>query len=195
MAAPNLGEFIGANREELIVRCRTRAAKMSNWPSAEADLDSGIPVFLDQLVEELGRAASQTRGISTTALKHGQDLFFQGFTVSQVVHDYGNVCQSVTDLAVEMGVPVSTDDFRTLNRCLDDAIGIAVTEYTRHQQLTSQGQSNELRTLISTAITAFERLQTGSVGITSTTGALVHRSLLDMRTCLESRFGLAVDSR
>jgi hypothetical protein len=168
---------------------------MANWPSTEAELDRGIPIFLDQLVEELGRASSQTRGISTTALKHGQDLFFQGFTVSQVVHDYGNVCQSVTDLAVEMAVPISTDDFRTLNRCLDDAIGIAVTEYTRHQQLTSQGQSNELRSLINTAITAFEKLQTEAVGITSTTGALVHRSLLDMRTCLESRFGLPVEQR
>jgi hypothetical protein len=32
------------------------------------------------------------------------------------VHEYGDVCQSITDLAVELGAPISTDDFRTLNR-------------------------------------------------------------------------------
>jgi hypothetical protein len=26
----------------------------------------------------------------------------QGFTVSQVVHDYGDVCQAITELAVEL---------------------------------------------------------------------------------------------
>jgi hypothetical protein len=46
------------------------------------------------------------------------DLLLQGFTVSQVVHDYGDVCQSITDLAVEVNAPISTDDFRMLNRCL-----------------------------------------------------------------------------
>ena len=53
--------------------------------------------------------------------------------MSQVVHDYGDVCQSVTDLAVEVNAPISTDDFRTLNRCLDEAIAGAVTEYGREQ--------------------------------------------------------------
>jgi hypothetical protein len=41
----------------------------------------------------------------------------------------GDVCQAITELAVELNAPISTDDFRTLNRCLDDAIAGAVTEY------------------------------------------------------------------
>jgi hypothetical protein len=53
--------------------------------------------------------------------------------VSQVVHDYGDVCQAITELAGEMDAPISTEDFRTLNRCLDDAIAGAVTEYGREQ--------------------------------------------------------------
>jgi hypothetical protein len=182
MAAVSLGEFIRVNRQEVILRCRRRATLVANWPSSEADVERGIPLFLDQLMVELGHESSQTRAIRKTATEHGQDLFFQGFTVAQVVHDYGNVCQTVTDLATEQAIPISTDDFRTLNRCLDDAIAGAVTEYTRQQALVDDGQSHELRTLISAAITGFEVLQTGSVGVTGTTGALVHRTLLDIRT-------------
>ena len=185
MAAVALGEFIRVNRQEVILRCKNRVTQIANWPSSTADIERGIPLFLDQLIVELDHESSQTRAIRQTAVEHGQVLFTQGFTVSQVVHDYGNVCQAVTDLAVEQMIPVSSDDFRTLNRCLDDAIAGAVTEYTRRLALTSNGQSQEVRALVNAAITAFEVLQTGSVGITGTTGALVHRNLLDLRTCLD----------
>jgi hypothetical protein len=38
---------------------------------------------------------------------------------------------TITGLAVEMDAHVSTDDFRTLNQCLEDAIAAAVTEHGR----------------------------------------------------------------
>jgi hypothetical protein len=194
MAAVTLGEFIRVNRQEVILRCRNRVTQIANWPSSAADIDRGIPLFLDQLIVELSHESSQTPAIRQTAVEHGQALFFQGFTISQVVHDYGNVCQALTDLAVEQMIPVSTDDFRTLNRCLDDAIAGAVSEYTRQQGLTGNGQSQELRALVNGAITAFEVLQSGSVGVSGTTGALVHRSLLDIRTRLDgSRLRLRID--
>jgi hypothetical protein len=44
-----------------------------------------------------------------------------------VVHDDGNVCQAVTELAVKLDEPVSVAEFHTLNRCLDNAICSAVT--------------------------------------------------------------------
>jgi hypothetical protein len=185
MPPVNLGEFIGINRQELDLRCRTRAEKIAS-PSAETDIERGIPLFLNQLTEELRHESSHTRVIRKTAIEHGQDLFLQGFTVSQVVHDYGNVCQSVTDLAVELAVPISTDDFRTLNRCLDDAIAGAVYEYTRQQQLTRDRQLLELRTLIDTAIMAFEAPETGSEGVTGSAGTLVRGCLQGIRIHLET---------
>ena len=104
--------------------------------------------------------------------------------MSQVVHDYGDVCQSVTDLAVEMNAPIGTEDFRTLNRCLDDAIAGAVTEHATRNN-TRDGESNEMRNLINAAITAFEVIQTGTVGVGGTTGALVHRSLMAIRAFID----------
>jgi hypothetical protein len=105
--------------------------------------------------------------------------------VSQVVHNYGDVCQSVTDLAMETGAPIATDEFRTLNRCLDDAIAGAVTEYSSGQQVTRDGHSDEMRRWINTAITAFEVLQSGRVGIGGTTGHLLAMSLTKVRALID----------
>jgi hypothetical protein len=182
MATVPLHEFIGVYREELIRRCEEKvAARSSPAPSTKAEIDRGVPLFLDQLVAELRLGQSQTHDISNDAAEHGRDLLLKGFTVSQVVHDYGDVCQAVTDLAVELDAPIETEDFRTLNRCLDNAIASAVTEHARGQQDTRDGESAELQTLAETAMTAFEVLKTGSVGIAGKTGDVLHRSLIAIR--------------
>jgi hypothetical protein len=128
-------------------------------------------------------------------MKHGHDLLVQGFTVSQVVHDYGDVCQSVTDLAMETNAPIATEDFRTLNRCLDDAIAGAVTEHARAQQVGRDGQSDEMRHLLNAAITAFEVIQTGTVGVGGTTGALLSRSLTGIRALIDRPAEIAQPAR
>ena len=185
MATVPLHEFITVYREELIRRCRVKVAKRSAPPPTEAEINHGVPLFLDQLVKELRHGQSKTHEIGQSAAQHGHDLLLQGFTVSQVVHGYGDVCQSVTDLAVEMDAPISTDDFRTLNRCLDDAIAGAVTEYESEQDVTRDRESQELRNLTYAALTAFEVLQRGSVGVGGSTAAVVHRSLMRIRTLVD----------
>jgi hypothetical protein len=189
-----LYELVQLHREEIILRCRAKVAARSVPPATAAEIDHGVPVFLDQLVDALHKGGPKLNTeISRSAVLHGQDLLRQGFTVSQVVHDYGDVCQSITDLAVEMNAPVSTDDFRTLNRCLDDAIAGAVTEFGRgRNQSTLDGEAargterlgflaHELRNLMNTAIIAFEVLKTGNVGVAGSTGKVLHRSLVGAR--------------
>jgi hypothetical protein len=185
MAHLTLSEFIEINRDELIGRCRAKVLQRSSPPATEAEIARGVPLFLEQLVEELHTGASKTKEIGQSAVQHGKDLLEHGFTVGQVVHDYGDICQAITDLAVETEAPIATDDFRTLNRCLDDAIAAAVTAFGRGQDALVAGESRELLTLTNTAITAFEALQTGNVGIGGSTGGLVHRSLLGIRTIAE----------
>jgi hypothetical protein len=180
MANVTLFEFIDKNRDELVERCRAKVAKRSAPPATKAEIDHGVPLFLNQLCEELQHGPSKTHEISKGATKQGHDLLLQGFNISQVVHGYGDVCQAITDLAVETGAPIGTDDFRTLNRCLDDAIAGAVTEFSRVQDVTRDGESHEMRDLIRTATTAFEVLRTGNVGVGGSTGAVVLRSLRSM---------------
>src|SRR5678815_2051840 len=134
------------NRADLIGRCRLKVARRVSPRGGASDLDHGIPRFLDQLIKTLqieqtsepmqsrsisgpsggGPAASE---IALTAALHGRELSEHGFTVDQVVHDYGDLCQAITDLAAERGVTIEIDEFRTLNRCLDNGIADAVTEY------------------------------------------------------------------
>ena len=134
--------------------------------------------------------------IGMSALRHGHDMLLQGFTVSQVVHDYGDICQAITELAVELDAPISTDDFRTLNRCLDDAIAGAVTEYGRESKQSGiDGESargserlgffiHEMRNLISTATYAFEVLKTGDVGVGGSTGKVLQRAIAAQRALI-----------
>src|SRR6188474_2513557 len=207
-----LYEFIQIHREEIIKRCRAKVATRSVPPPTAAEIDHGVPLFLDQLVAALRSGGTkQNTDISKSAVLHGRDLLLQGFTVSQVVHDYGDVCQSITDLAMELNAPISTDDFRTLNRCLDDAIAGAVTEYSRERDITRDGESahesehlgflaHELRNLTNTAILAFEVLAMGNVGIGGSTGAVVQRSLMGIRSLVsrslaEVRLSQAVQNR
>ena len=93
-----LHKFIAGNRDELIRRCRAKVAKRSSPLPTDDEIDHGVPLFLTQLCEELQQGPSKTRDISKGATEHGHDLLLQGFTISQVVHDYGDVCQSVTAL-------------------------------------------------------------------------------------------------
>lgn len=180
-----LHEFIGDNRDELIRRCQAKVKERSAPPAPVTGVDHGVPLFLDQLVVELRDGPSKTHEIHASASQHGRELLRQGFSVSEVVHDYGDVCQSVTDLAVEREAPIRTEDFRTLNRCLDDAIAGAVTEHARLQEVTRDGESHELRSLLTTALTAFEVLQSGSVGVGGTTAGMVHRSLIAARALID----------
>jgi signal transduction histidine kinase len=188
-----LYEFITLNREDIIRRCRAKVAARPIPAPTEAEIDHGVPLFLDQLVGVLRLGQSSSPEMVSSAVLHGSDLLRQGFTVSQVVHDYGDVCQSITELAQETNAPISTNDFQLLNGCLDNAIADAVTQYGRERnQSTIDGDAvlenerlgfftHELRTLLHTAIIAFEVVKSGNVGVAGNTGGVLYRSLIGAR--------------
>ena len=49
------------------------------------------------------------------------------------MHDYGDICQAITELAAEKNAPVTVDEFHTFNRLLDNAIADAVASYGGHR--------------------------------------------------------------
>src|SRR5690349_11064294 len=141
-----LHEFLSSNREELIARCKVKVAKRRAPRATERELEYGIPIFLTQLTETLRReglgsnserASDPSKsagpgidiGIGSTARVHGNELLLRGFTVDQVVHDYGDLCQAITELAIQGTELITNNEFRTLNRCLDNAIADAVSEF------------------------------------------------------------------
>ena len=209
-----LHEFLAANRTELIKRCRLKVARRLSPKAAPVELEHGIPRFLDQLIKTLqveqtseplqsfrvsgpsggGPASSE---IAVTATLHGRELSQKGFTADQVVHDYGDLCQAIMGLADERGTPIKIDEFRTLNRCLDNGIADAVTEYIFQRDARTDVQNtaalneqlgflaHELRNLIQTATLAVMAIKAGNVGTTGATGALLDRSLIGMRNLID----------
>jgi signal transduction histidine kinase len=220
-----LHEFLSANRGELIRRCREKVEKRRAPRPTEAELEHGIPQFLHQLITTLrleeqkpwltdeagspssehGRlsgpaepaAAPGPSAIGRMAAKHGHDLQGRGFTVDQVVHDYGDLCQAVTELALERKAPFTTNEFRTLNRCLDSAIADAVSQYSRDREksLSEEGErasterlgvfAHELRNSLNTATLAISALRSGKVAFGGATGALLDRTMWSLRDLID----------
>jgi hypothetical protein len=173
-----LAIFISEHRDELVGLCRARVSARSGPPPLDAEIDSsGLPLLFAQLCKELGGSAERPNQINESARTHGCDLLNRGFTIDQVVRDYGDVCQSVTALAIATNTAISVQDFRTLNRCLDDAIAGAVMEFARQQDRSLSAELRELWSLVNAASAAFDVLKSGSVGVDGSTGAVVRRSI------------------
>ena len=134
---------------------------------------------------ELRDGPSRTEAINEVVMPGGDDRISQTSTLSQVTQPYRGVGRSVVDLAQELNVPLTADDCLMLDRCLDAAIAHAVTQDVSRQKIASDGAVNKLQDLTDTAISAFEVLQTGTVGVIGRTGTLVLRSLMDIRALTE----------
>jgi signal transduction histidine kinase len=187
-----LDQLIRDKRAEIIARTRAKVVARSNCRPADVRLGQGIPVFLDDLSETLSGTSSQAPTMSANAARHGRDLMQMGFSVSQLIHGYGDVCQAVTELALDCETPISMADFRALNCCLDEAIASAVTEYQlqREARLSRQGAerlgvlAHELRNALSGALLAFGTLRRG-IGPDNKTGAILNRSLSRLRDLID----------
>ena len=109
-----LRDFIAEHRDEILMQARSRVATRNAPVATEAELTHGLPAFLDQLCEALRRASSlesaDHANISTSAGVHGDERYSQGLTVGQVVHDYGDLCQIVTGLAVKQNAQLAADE-------------------------------------------------------------------------------------
>ena len=202
-----LHQFIEANRDLIVAATRAKAALRPAPPQDGADLQAGIPLFLEQLTEILrqdragglpvnrravpgqaGQRSAPDEAVGLGAADHGRALLARGFNVSQVVHGYGDVCQAITELAVERGEEISGKEFHSLNRTLDIAIAESVTEFGRlreegsgrHEAVRLGQVAHELRNKLHTALLSFNVLRSGRVGIAGSTGAVLGRSLASL---------------
>jgi signal transduction histidine kinase len=212
-------KFLENNRDELIARCKAKVAKRPRRAATEEQLSNGVPLFLDQLrrtleAEEGGREgesllisgasggdAHALSEMGASAAAHGRQLLQLGFSVDQVVHDYGDLCQAITDLAVERDAPFSVNEFRTLNRCLDNAIADAVSEFSSQRDAAKARRESaevnerqgllvhELHTAVQTAALAFKALEAGNLSVTGATGSVLKRNLSALATLIEHALG------
>ncbi len=200
-----LHDFLSVHREELIRRCKAKVGLRDSPAAAASEPKRGVPLFLDQLCEALRRrhtdGALPTARAATesnrTATLHGKQMQEEGYSVDQVVHDYGDVCQAVTELARERRVPITVDEFQILNRMLDNAIADAVSSYedNRDLSISTQGDvdlhrqlgtlADEQRRHLQTALKALDALKAGNIGVLGATGTLLEDSLIKLRDLID----------
>ncbi|MDQ6810255.1 MAG: HAMP domain-containing histidine kinase [Verrucomicrobiota bacterium] len=208
-------EFLSAHRDRLIALCQDKVAERAAPKATALELVHGIPMFLDQLIKTLrieqgvepmrsrrvsgitGGVNAVTSELGEAAAQHGRELLEGGSTVEQVVHDYGDLCQAITDLAFELNEPIDIDEFRTLNRCLDNGIAVAVTEFNYQRDFVVAEKSaemvnerlgffaHELRNLLNSATLALTAIKTGDIGVNGATGAVLDRSLVGLRNLID----------
>jgi signal transduction histidine kinase len=211
-----LHEFLTANHDRLIARCKAKVARRTGPQPFDPERQHGIPLFLEQLVNTLQLeqthstlASLRVSGppdtaktpvyseIGMAAATHGSELLRQGLSVDQVVHDYGDLCQSITELAAELRAPVTVEEFHTLNRCLDNAIADAVTEFSRQRDnlISTEGAqamgerlnalAHELRNLLDCAMLSVEAIKRGNVGVRGSTSIVLDRALVGLRNVVD----------
>ena len=205
-----MNEFLANNRDNLIARCIEKVAQRPKRAATTEQLKNGIPMFIDQLTRTLkaeqrnedatslqisgpaGGDASKLSEMGLTAAAHGKALLHLGYSADQVVHDYGDLCQAITDLAFERDAPFSIDEYRTLNRCLDNVMADAVSEFSAQRDAALMVQQSlqeneqfgflmhELRNALGTASLAVRAMEMGNLTLAGATGAVLKRSLASM---------------
>ena len=211
-----MNEFLANNRADLIARCIEKVAKRPRRSATPQQLKNGIPMFIDQLTRTLAAEQNNEDGTSLqisgpsggdvsklsemglSAAAHGKALLHLGYSVDQVVHDYGDLCQAITDLAFERDAPFSIDEYRTLNRCLDNAIADAVSEFSAQRDAAIKVQQglheneqlgflmHELRNALGTASLAVTAMTMGNLTPAGATGAVLKRSHVSMARLISS---------
>jgi signal transduction histidine kinase len=211
--------FLKDNRDALIARCKLKVSQRPQRAATRAQLANGVPMFLDQLTrtleaEEAGEPAQSLRisgvaerdtstfseiGVSATA--HGKELLKLGFSVDQVVYDYGDISQALAELAHERHEPFTTDEFRILNSCVDHAIAYAVMAFSSERDAAVVRQQHadahervgflvhELRNALGTATLAASALELGNMTLSGATGAVLKRSLAALNTLITRSLG------
>lgn len=193
-----LSDFLVHHRE--IIERRTSDvffARSAPMPS-ESELHRGIPIFMEQLIETLNRGDEiageiADREIAETATAYGRRLHDLGFTVSELVHGYGSVCEVVTKLAGEVGHDIATRDFEVFNRVLDVAIAESVTAHERERSAAAALRENErigalaheLRNALAAAAVSLVVIKKGTVGTRGPTADVLDRSLALMGTLID----------
>jgi len=199
-----LFEFLTQHKEAILQLCRDKVLAASESKPTSALLDRGLPAFLDELIGTLQRNASFATDFTDTfserknrdhnAAELGKESLRLGYTISQVVHAYGAVCQSITEFVQTQSYKITAQEFQDLNFSLDSAIAQAVTEFEKIQSENANRNEverlgflvHELGNSLAAASIAYRMIQKGQVGNAGVTSEVLSNALERMRRLIGS---------
>ncbi|MEO7095239.1 MAG: hypothetical protein ABI175_18405 [Polyangiales bacterium] len=125
-AVPNpIDVFVAHNRERIVALSRTRTRERAVPFPTELEIEEGVPLFVEHLIETLLQPLVSHRPQVAQLTPHAKELV-ERFTISQVVCGYVCICQVIAHLAAES---ISPKDNVLLDVCLDDLISEAITAH------------------------------------------------------------------
>lgn len=202
----SLERLISTRREEVLARClgtlRTRRPGRT-----DEELLAGLPTFVDELLAALRdpeRAPPEpielgSEEAKAAASKHGAARKAAGFTLEDVVHDYGLVCDVIGALAVEARTPLDAREVQVMNRLVDGCIAVALTQFRADEQSAHSVQlgsfAHEVRNAVNTASMALRLVRSGQVGIQGKTADVLERCLAQISALVAEALGDAQLSR
>jgi len=191
-----LHTFIAEHRDQITDRATLLSRARDPLLHSESPTEE-VSNFLTHVTTTLRQGKEPSAYISAAmnmaAGRTGANMLRAGHPIVDVVQAYGDVCQAVTALAAESRVPISAADFCVFNRCLDDAIGHAVSEYNRITEETRSVAeiqrlgfaAHELRDQLQTARLSLESLKLSGEPIEGLSGQLLSRALVNLSTLIE----------
>lgn len=190
-----LDDFLKNNRNQILSLSAEKSKKLAGILGNSKLLDAGLPLFYDQLINVLEKKLNThpRDEMLVTAASHGKEFLYLGYSLSHVVHSYGSLCQSITELASIKNADISAEEFNILNGCLDVAIATAVSEFqfrsneaNEERELKHLGfLAHELRNALSSATVAQEMIRAGLVGIGGSTASVLELNLARMRNLID----------
>ncbi len=194
-----LYEFLTRERIPILAQCEQEILSFGAPRGFSDPPANGWRIFYDELIELLQRDQPfefyVERGIHTDgAERHGKEYVRLGYTVSEVVHSYGVICQAITEFAQKLDYSISSREFRQLNLSLDTAIAEAVTEFEKvksEQRDLKETErlgflAHELRNSLQSATISLEMIESGSFGARSNTGGVLQNSLQRMAELIDT---------
>jgi len=198
-----LHEFLLTERDKILALCSNKILTLAGSRNSSDEMEKGLPVFYDELIEVLRTDIEESAFVNNNVIarvhrasaeRRGKESLKLGYSISQVVHGYGALCQAITEYIEESSnQTVSPREFNRLNYCLDIAIAEAVTEFNRGQRENAEQDevqrlgflAHELRNALTGATLAYQLIMRGKVGTSGSTSQIVVNAHRRMREIID----------
>jgi signal transduction histidine kinase len=194
-----LAAFMQSHRNEIFsLFLEKRRAASSDGESAE--VERHIQHFYDEMLLALAQEPRGIREGSPAALaladlRHGLRL-----DLSSVVHDYGDLCDSITLAAEQHNVTIEIREYRIFSQVVDGAIATAVEHMEQAHDRDAESHlavrigflAHELRNALTAATMSWRVIRDGLVPAAGKTATLVDRSHRRLKRLIDD---MLVDAR
>ncbi len=118
-----LHKFLLTERDKILALCSNKILTLTGSITSSDEMEKGLPVFYDELIEVLRADIEEPAEVSNNVIarvhrasaeSRGKESLKLGYSISQVVHGYGALCQAITEYIEEsIDLPLASSPLPT----------------------------------------------------------------------------------